>query len=81
MRSAGVFDKAVRRFRSDRSAREDLADTLALDQIVVEDFVAAFCIGLCGRLWTDEDQGVAALVREFLDVGKPVALSLESICL
>ncbi|WP_105383064.1 type 1 glutamine amidotransferase family protein [Neorhizobium alkalisoli] len=74
MHSAGLSDTAVQRFRSDRIARDDLADTLGLDQIVVDDFAAAFCIGLSGKIWTDDNFGVAALVRDFLDVGKPVAL-------
>ncbi|AJC79776.1 glutamine amidotransferase-like domain-containing protein [Rhizobium etli bv. phaseoli str. IE4803] len=74
MRSADVSDEAIRRFKGDRNARDELADSLGLDQIVVEDFAAAFCIGLSGRIWTDDDRGVAALVRGFLGVGKPVAL-------
>jgi len=74
LRTAHPSDEAVLRFKGDRDAREELADTLALDQIVVEDFAAAFCVGLSGRIWSDDDQGVAALVRAFLDIGKPVAL-------
>ncbi|SCW50870.1 hypothetical protein SAMN02927900_02209 [Rhizobium mongolense subsp. loessense] len=74
MRSADMSDEAVRRFRGDRDARDELADTLALDQIVAEDFAAAFCIGLSGGLWTDAEDGVAALLRKFLAFGKPVAL-------
>jgi putative intracellular protease/amidase len=74
MRSADMSDEAVRRFKGDRDARDELADTLALDQIVIEDFAAAFCIGLSGRIWTDANGGVAALVRAFLGVGKPVAM-------
>jgi putative intracellular protease/amidase len=65
---------AVERFKADRNARDELADTLSLDQIVVEDFDAAFCIGFSGRIWVDEDRAVAAFVRAFLSVGKPVAL-------
>lgn len=74
IRSADMSDDAVRRFRDDREARDELADTLALAQIIVEDFAAAFCIGLSGRIWTDADNGVVALVRVFLEAGKPVAL-------
>ncbi|MDK1493785.1 transporter [Sinorhizobium sp. 7-81] len=74
MRYADMSDESVRRFKGDRDARDELADTLALDQIVVEDFAAAFCIGLSGRIWTDSADGVTALVRAFLGVGKPVAL-------
>lgn len=74
MRSAGVADESVRRFRGDRDARDELADTLALAQIVVEDFAAAFCVGLSGRIWTDANDGVVPLVELFLKAGKPVAL-------
>jgi putative intracellular protease/amidase len=72
--SADAAGDAVRRFRGDRNARDELADTLGLAQIVIEDFAAAFCVGLSGSIWSDDDQGVAALIRKFLDVGKPVAL-------
>ncbi|APG89188.1 transporter (plasmid) [Sinorhizobium americanum CCGM7] len=74
MRDAEMVEESVRRFKGDRDAREELADTLALDQIVVDDFAAAFCIGLSGRIWTDANDGVAALVRTFLGTGRPVAL-------
>lgn len=74
MRAGDLADEAVRRFKNDRSARDELADTLGFDQIVVEDFAAAFCIGLSGRIWTNDDNGVSALVRAFLGAGKPVAL-------
>ncbi|MBW6422451.1 transporter [Rhizobium sp. XQZ8] len=74
VRSSDLSDEAIRRFKGDRSAREELADTLGIDQIVVEDFAAAFCIGLTGKIWADDDNGVAALVRAFLGAGKPVAL-------
>jgi putative intracellular protease/amidase len=74
MRSADMSNEAVRRFKGDRDARDELADTLAIHQIVVKDFAAAFCIGLAGRIWTDADDGITALVSAFLGFGKPVAL-------
>jgi len=74
VRSMAMSDEAIRRFKGDRDARDELADTLALNQIVVDDFAAAFCVGLSGRIWTDADDGIVALVRAFLAVGKPVAL-------
>lgn len=74
IRSAAMHDDAVRRFKGDRDARDELADTLALEQIVVEDFAAVFCVGLSGRIWTDANDAIAVLVRAFLVVGKPVAL-------
>lgn len=64
---------AVERFKADRNARDELADTLSLDQIIMEDFDAAFCIGFSGRIW-GEDGAVSAFVRAFLSAGKPVAL-------
>ncbi len=65
-------EPAAARFVTDRAARDDLADTLRLDQIVTEDFDAAFCIGLSGALWSAK--GVAATIRAFLMSGKPVAV-------
>jgi hypothetical protein len=70
----GPDDELVRRFKSDRNARDDLADTLSLDQIAVEDFDAAFCIGFSGQIWDDESLGPAHLVQSFLRFGKPVGL-------
>ena len=65
-------EPSTRRFLADRAARDDLADTLHLGQIVTEDFDAAFCIGLSGPLWLAD--GVAATIRTFLTLGKPVAI-------
>jgi putative intracellular protease/amidase len=73
MRDVDEADEAVRRFKRDRNARDELADTLGLEQIVVDDFDAAFCVGLSGGIWTDS-HGVAALVRNLLGCGKPVAV-------
>jgi hypothetical protein len=67
-------EDVVRRFRADRNARDDLAETLSVDQIVVEDFDAAFCLGLSGRIWRGDDLGIRSLLRSFLAAGKPVAL-------
>lgn len=38
-------DALVRRFRADRAARDDLADVLPLDRVVLDDFDAVVCIG------------------------------------
>ena len=64
----------VQRFLSDRDARDDLADTLSLDQIVIDDFDAAFCIGFSGSIWGADCLGVAPVIRAFLGDMKPVAI-------
>lgn len=66
-------EPSTRRFLADRAARDDLADTLRLDQIVTEDFDAAFCIGFSGALWR-ADNGVGHTLSAFLRSGKPVAV-------
>jgi putative intracellular protease/amidase len=73
MRATADESPTVERFKADRNARDELADTLSLDQIVVEDFDAAFCIGFSGRIWAEGGE-VYAFVRAFLSAGKPVAL-------
>ncbi len=67
-------DEGTRRFVADRLARDDLADTLRLDQIVVDDFDAAFCIGFSGSIWEADNLGVASIIGTFLNEGKPVAI-------
>lgn len=63
------------RFRIDRTAREDLTDTLDLGQIYEEDFDAALCLGAPGPIWEAERRCIAgALIAAFLDTGKPVAV-------
>ncbi len=72
LRQTAHPEPSAQRFLTDRTARDDLADTLRLDQIVTDDFDAAFCIGLSGSLWSAD--GVAATIRAFLTSGKPVAV-------
>lgn len=67
-------DSCSKRFMADRAARDDLADTLRLDQIVIEDFEAAFCIGFSGAIWDVDNPVVARVISGFLASGKPVAL-------
>ncbi|WP_234835884.1 transporter [Sinorhizobium meliloti] len=64
----------VQRFLSDREARDDLADTLSLEQIVADDFDAAFCIGFSGSVWGTHSRGPGPLIKTFLEDGKPVAI-------
>ncbi|HEV7305694.1 transporter [Ensifer sp.] len=63
----------VGRFLADRSARDDLADTLGLHQIVIDDFDAALCLGFSGELWKGGGNEVVLLLRSLLDSGRPVA--------
>jgi hypothetical protein len=64
----------IRRFRADRSAREELSDTLSFDQIDVLDFDAAFCVGAPNAIWNSTDPDSSAfLIASFLRQGKPVA--------
>ncbi|TPN33608.1 transporter [Mesorhizobium sp. B2-3-3] len=63
------------RFRGDRKARDDLANTLQFRQIFVEDFHGGLCIGDPGAIWRDADvDSAAALIARFLQVGRPVAV-------
>lgn len=65
----------VRRFKADRQARDDLTETLRLDQIYADEFDAAFCIGLAGRIWRQGDDNPAgAVIATLLGSGKPVAV-------
>ncbi|NRP74481.1 hypothetical protein ILFOPFJJ_05403 [Ensifer psoraleae] len=64
----------VQRFLSDREARDDLADTLSLEQIVADDFDAAFCVGFSGSVWETHSRGPGPLIKTFLEDGKPVAI-------
>lgn len=72
LRQTAHREPSTHRFLADRTARDDLADTLRLDQIIIEDFDAAFCIGFSGSLWSAN--GIAATIRAFLASGKPVSL-------
>ena len=63
----------MRRFRADRAAREEVNDTLRLDQIYAEDFDGAFCVGQSGAI-RDNSSAAARLISTFLQSGKPVAL-------
>jgi len=67
-------DPFVQRFLSDREARDDLADTLSLEQIIADDFDAAFCVGFSGSVWETHSRGPGPLIKTFLEDGKPVAI-------
>ena len=72
--SRGPREGYVRRFLDDRAARDDLAETLSVQQIVVDDFDAALCVGFTGRLWENVNDGVSFVLESLLDDGRPVAV-------
>lgn len=75
MASVARFERAspeITRFISDGNARDDLADTISFDQVVVEDFDAAYCLGVTGPIWAEP--GFETLISRFLNSGKPVAI-------
>jgi putative intracellular protease/amidase len=66
----------IQRFKTDRSARDALNDTLSFDQIEVLDFAAAFCVGAPNTIWRDADPcSSASIIARFLRHGKPVAVA------
>lgn len=71
---AGVT-AVVRRFEQDMAAHEAVQDTLSLEQVHVDDFSGAFCIGVPGAIWDDEGhEPGAAMIARFLDRGRPVGV-------
>jgi putative intracellular protease/amidase len=65
---------AAQRLEADLRAREDLTETLRVEDIFPEDFHAAICIGATDR----GDQGTggpaSALIAQLLTAGAPVAI-------
>jgi putative intracellular protease/amidase len=66
----------LQRFRMDRIAREEVADTLGTDQVFAADFDAAFCIGAAASLAHDT---TAALIAALLASGKPVVIMADAV--
>lgn len=65
----------TRRFQADAAAQARLAATVRLDTAHAEAFDAVFYPGGHGPLWDlAEDRHSIALIGDFLDAGKPVAL-------
>lgn len=62
----------VSRFNADGNARDELADTVSFDQVIVEDFNAAYCIGVTGAIWTEP--GLETLIARFLSASRPVVI-------
>lgn len=72
---AGELSPMGRRFNADRSAREDLSDTLRLDQVCPDDFDAAFYPGGHGALWDlATDRASKTLITALLACGRSLAL-------
>ena len=63
----------VDRFLSDRHARDEIADTLPLRDVFVEDFEACILVGGNGSLAEADDRFAGGLIGRFLRAGKPVA--------
>jgi hypothetical protein len=64
------------RFNNDQAARDELADTLDVDQICPVDFDAGFCIGPPGPI---QDDNAGGLVAKLLASGKPVAVMADGV--
>jgi len=66
---------AARRFQADRSARDELADTICFDDVHAEDFDGAMCLGppASDTKFQLPDR-VVCLISSLLAVGKPVAV-------
>lgn len=62
----------TKRFNADPISRNELTDTLRLEQIYCEDFDAAFSLGYSGPVWKDPPLA-GLLIGTFLQSGKPVA--------
>ena len=66
---------ATRRFKSDADAQKQLANTVLLSGVKVDDFDAVFYPGGHGPLWDlAEDAQSIALIEKTFAAGKPLAL-------
>jgi len=66
---------ATRRFKADADAQKQLASTVTLGSVNVDDFDAVFYPGGHGPLWDlAEDAQSIALIEKALAAGKPLAL-------
>jgi hypothetical protein len=71
----GLPDPVAQRFRTDQNAHDAFADTLSLDQVFVDDFQAAFCVGEVASLrQPGSGDRAPSIVTEMLAAGKPVAV-------
>jgi hypothetical protein len=72
---SGMSTEVIERLRRDRTAIDEFSDTISLDQVYIDDFDAAFCVGHPGAIWRPKsDNPAAGLIARLLDAGKPVAV-------
>ncbi len=75
-RAAAVTSSVGARFLDDAAARDDLANTLSLEEVFAEDFAAAYFFGAQVSLRLGRaGNALDSLFVELLDAGKPVALT------
>lgn len=75
-RPVGNISAIEARFLDDAAARDDLANTLSLAQIFADDFAAVYFVGAQVSLRLGRaGNALDALIVEFLEAGKPVALT------
>lgn len=70
---------ALLRFKGDRGAREALGDTVAIEDVYIDDFEAALCMGpVAGDRGRAPPDALATLISAFAAAGKPVSMVLPS---
>lgn len=69
--TSNVTTPDVLGFFGDQAARDALADTLLFEQVIIEDFEAAYCLGATGAIW----RGADTLIDRILAQGIPVAVT------
>jgi len=70
---------AMARFKQDRQAQKQLAQTVKLSDVKSEDFDSIFYVGGHGPMWDLVDNPVSiALIESFYNSGKPVAAVCHS---
>jgi putative intracellular protease/amidase len=70
----GEAPDILRRFHSDRTAREEFADALALSQVCAADFAAVYFSEGCGALWDlANDPAAHGLILRLHELGRPCA--------
>jgi hypothetical protein len=66
---------AARRLHADRPARDEVTDTICFDDVHVEDFDGAMCLGppACDTAFQPPERALC-LISELLTLGKPLAV-------
>ena len=66
--------ESTKRFRTDKAAQAELANTKKLADVSADDFDAVFFPGGHGPMWDMSDNAISiALIEAFVKAGKPVA--------